>query len=159
MQPCNSGLGLCVPWYNCWNGTINTFGYGLIDIRMNIERECFHYFEKCCAINEVSTTTRPTHSEQPGDNSHPERVVEPPRQPKTVHPSVPINPTTKRPSTSFDPSTHKPFISGKKCGFKNSNGVGFQITGNTHEEAEFGSSFYDFLSLNLKLFLQENSHG
>lgn len=150
-----------MPWYNCFNGTINQFGYGLIDIRMNIERECFHYFEKCCAINEVSTTIRPTHSEQPGqpgqpgqqgqsgqpgqpdDNLHPEIVVEPPRQPETVHPSVTTNPTTKRPSTSFNLSTHKPFISGKKCGFKNSNGVGFKITGNTHEEAEFGS--YQFM--------------
>ena len=43
-----------MPYYLCANGTINTDGSDLLDIRFN-DDECFDYFERCCAIDDVNT--------------------------------------------------------------------------------------------------------
>lgn len=53
-QQCNNGLGECVPYYLCVNGTINTDGSDLLDIRLGeTEEECVDYFEQCCATGDV----------------------------------------------------------------------------------------------------------
>lgn len=49
LQPCNGGAGECVPYYLCVNGTINTDGSDLLDIRFGEGEECVDYFEQCCA--------------------------------------------------------------------------------------------------------------
>jgi len=52
-KPCNGGLGECVPYYLCVNGSINTDGSDLLDIRFDGE-ECVDYFEQCCDIGSIS---------------------------------------------------------------------------------------------------------
>jgi len=55
---CNQGLGVCVPYYQCRDGTIVTDGSGLIDIRIggsgdadassNVISECPSFLDVCC---------------------------------------------------------------------------------------------------------------
>lgn len=84
-----------MPYYLCVNGTINTDGSDLLDIRFGEGEECVDYFEQCCATGNVL----------------PERPVLPP---------------TKEPQIQ------------NQCGFRNAEGVGFRITGNTDGESEYG---------------------
>lgn len=57
-KPCNNGAGECVPYYLCVNGTINTDGSDLLDIRGEFKEgvECLDYFEQCCDTGDVLTT-------------------------------------------------------------------------------------------------------
>jgi kallikrein len=79
----------CVPFYLCVNGTINTNGVGVIDIR--IKDECDDYLEICCNKNDTTAVTR-----------SPSKVID------------------------------------KGCGFRNPDGVGYRIIGDTNNEAQFG---------------------
>lgn len=97
LQPCNDGLGECVPYYLCVNGTINTDGSDLLDIRIGEGEECVDYFEQCCATGDVLPVPPPN-------------VLPPPTIP----------------------------VSDQKCGYRNAEGVGFRITGNTDGESEYG---------------------
>lgn len=54
-KPCNGGAGECVPYYLCVNGTINTDGSDLLDIRFGEGEECVDYFEQCCDTGDVLT--------------------------------------------------------------------------------------------------------
>ncbi|CRL07164.1 CLUMA_CG020152, isoform A [Clunio marinus] len=90
---CNGGLGECVPYYLCVNGTINTDGSDLLDIRFGEGQECVDYFEQCCSVGQVLP--------QP----------QPPKTPVQVQ---------------------------SQCGFRNAEGVGFRITGNSDGESEYG---------------------
>ncbi|XP_019880759.1 phenoloxidase-activating factor 2-like isoform X2 [Aethina tumida] len=87
-----TGSCSCVPYYLCNNGSINTNGEGVIDIRIT-EPSCSSYIEVCC--DEGS---------------------------KTDEPITPPPPVTKR----------------KGCGYRNEEGVGFRITGDKDNEAQFG---------------------
>ncbi|XP_018561637.1 tryptase alpha/beta-1 [Anoplophora glabripennis] len=84
----------CVPYYLCNNGTINTNGEGIIDIRIQ-DGPCQSYLEVCC--NEKDQVTEP------------------------------ITPSPPR-------GGEKP----KGCGYRNPDGVGFRITGDKENEAQFG---------------------
>lgn len=42
-----------MPYYLCVNGTINTDGSDLLDIRFGEGEECVDYFEQCCATGNV----------------------------------------------------------------------------------------------------------
>jgi plasma kallikrein len=75
------------------NGTINTDGSDLLDIRLGAEEECVDYFEQCCATGDV---------------------------------------LEKRPPPS------QPIVVQSTCGFRNAEGVGFRITGNSDGESEYG---------------------
>lgn len=75
------------------NGTINTDGSDLLDIRFGEGEECVDYFEQCCATGDVLPNPRP-------------------------------------------PPT--PIAVSNQCGFRNAEGVGFRITGNSDGEAEYG---------------------
>lgn len=45
-----------MPYYLCVNGTINTDGSDLLDIRFGEGEECVDYFEQCCATGNVLVT-------------------------------------------------------------------------------------------------------
>ncbi|XP_050312674.1 phenoloxidase-activating factor 2-like [Anthonomus grandis grandis] len=87
-----SGQCECVPYYNCINGSINTNGEGIIDIRLN-DGPCSSYLEVCC---EKKATVK-----------------------------EPITPA---------PPPEKP----TGCGYRHPEGVGFRITGDKEQEAQFG---------------------
>lgn len=100
LDPGATGTGnatcTCVPYYLCNNGTINTNGEGIIDIRIQ-DGPCQSYLEVCCnQENQVSE---------------------------------PITPPPK-----IDDKNDKP----KGCGHRNPDGVGFRITGDKENEAQFG---------------------
>lgn len=66
-KPCNGGAGECVPYYLCVNGTINTDGSDLLDIRFGEGEECVDYFEQCCDTGDVLTTPKiPPYKPPPG---------------------------------------------------------------------------------------------
>lgn len=129
-QPCTSPNGLpgeCVPYYLCKDGKINNDGSDLLDIRFNEESPCVDYFEQCCETGEILT----------------EPTYRPPTGP-------PVGPPNNGGGGHIDPGTgtgHVPPVdlnNGKlppvqqKCGFRNSEGIGFRITGNSDNEAEYG---------------------
>lgn len=87
----NSGCN-CVPYYLCNNGSINTNGEGIIDIRIN-DGPCASYIEVCC------------NKEDQAEN--------------------PITPTP-------------PPVVKTGCGYRHADGVGFRITGDSENEAQFG---------------------
>ncbi|KAJ3667050.1 hypothetical protein Zmor_002459 [Zophobas morio] len=81
----------CVPYYLCDNGTINTNGENVIDIRIR-EDDCT-YLEICCQAKDVLE----------------------------------------------EPSIRAPDIPKKKaCGYRNPDGVGYRISGDFDNEAQFG---------------------
>jgi len=87
-----TGSCTCVPYYLCNNGSVNTNGEGIIDIRIN-DGPCESYLDICCDKgNEVQE---------------------------------PITPT---------PSPIKRI----GCGHRNPDGIGFRITGDKDNEAQFG---------------------
>ncbi|XP_066150577.1 phenoloxidase-activating factor 2 isoform X2 [Euwallacea fornicatus] len=86
------GSCTCVPYYLCNNGTINTNGAGIIDIRIN-DGPCETYLEVCC------------------DKENQEET--------------PITPTP-------------PPIKQSGCGYRHPEGIGFRITGDNENEAQFG---------------------
>ncbi|XP_044259182.1 phenoloxidase-activating factor 2-like [Tribolium madens] len=81
----------CVPFYLCKNGTINTDGENIIDIRINTN-DCPNYLEFCCSTKEITEKPKPK----------------------------------------------SPLITKSGCGYRNRNGVQYQITGDTNNEAQFG---------------------
>lgn len=98
------------------NGTINTDGSDLLDIRFGEGEECVDYFEQCCAT---------------GD-----RLLEP------NYPEPPPIP---------------PEIRGK-CGFRNAEGVGFRITGNSDGESEYGGQYFTFPPQEMTQIVYINIH-
>ncbi|RZC40171.1 Trypsin domain containing protein [Asbolus verrucosus] len=83
---------ICVPFYLCDNGTINTNGLGIIDIRIK-DKDCADYLETCCEKKDV----------------------------------IPA------------PVTRAPTLAKKvECGYRNPDGVGFRISGDNDNEAQFG---------------------
>ncbi|XP_060525281.1 uncharacterized protein LOC132701417 [Cylas formicarius] len=87
-----SGDCTCVPYYLCNNGSINTNGDGIIDIRIN-EGPCESYIEVCCN-----------------------------KEDRTKEPITPTPPPVKQTG----------------CGYRHPDGVGFRITGDKENEAQFG---------------------
>jgi plasma kallikrein len=81
------------------NGTINTDGSDLLDIRFGEGEECVDYFEQCCATGDVLPSPPP------------------PTQPVVIQ---------------------------STCGFRNAEGVGFRITGNSDGESEYGRQDSNF---------------
>lgn len=58
VQVCSGeyGQGVCVPYYLCNNGTINTNGEGIFDIRLGEETDqCLQTFDECCRTGDVVT--------------------------------------------------------------------------------------------------------
>jgi hypothetical protein len=111
----------------------------LLDIRFDGETECVDYFEQCCAVGSVTDT--PTNL-PPG--------VVPPGQTNNVPggggnynpgggptnvgpgPGPGINPGP-------GPNPGQGQLTGSAvCGFRNAEGVGFRITGNSDGESEYG---------------------
>ncbi|KAG5682575.1 hypothetical protein PVAND_011920 [Polypedilum vanderplanki] len=90
---CNNGLGECVSFYLCKNGSFLTDGSDILDIRIDDDDGCNDIFLTCCGSAEISSKNQ----SPPGLNM--------------------IN---------------------EKCGYRNKNGVGFQITGSRDNETEFG---------------------
>ncbi|XP_023025022.2 phenoloxidase-activating factor 2 [Leptinotarsa decemlineata] len=92
----NNSCGFdCVPFYLCRNGSINTNGEGIINIREKPGNlPCSNVFQVCCKPEDKSET-----------------------------------PLTTTPSPSPRP---------KGCGYRNPDGVGFKITGDKENEAQFG---------------------
>ncbi|CAH1175584.1 unnamed protein product [Phaedon cochleariae] len=84
----------CVEYYLCNNGTINTNGEGIIDIRINDGPCGGNYLQVCCDPLDVRTD--------------------------------PITPTPP------------PQPAPTKCGYRHPDGVGFRITGDRENEAQFG---------------------
>ncbi|XP_076250481.1 phenoloxidase-activating factor 2-like [Rhynchophorus ferrugineus] len=82
----------CVPYYLCNNGSVNTNGEGIIDIRIN-DGPCSSYIEVCCNTEDQ----------------------------------------TDKPITPTPPPVQK-----SGCGRRNSDGIGFRITGDKDNEAQFG---------------------
>ncbi|KAG5882463.1 hypothetical protein JTB14_014177 [Gonioctena quinquepunctata] len=83
----------CVPFYLCNNGSMNTNGEKIIDIRMERDNSpCNDIFHVCCKLEDRS-------------------------------PQYP----TETPPTSIR----------KGCGYRHPNGMGFKITGNNENEAQF----------------------
>ncbi|CAH0559486.1 unnamed protein product [Brassicogethes aeneus] len=98
LQPNSGGIPgtgscTCVPYYLCNNGSINTNGEGVIDIRINEESACPSYIEICCD-----------------------------KEQQTREPLLP------------EPKPNKK----RGCGYRNEEGVGFRITGDKDNEAQFG---------------------
>ncbi|XP_063911669.1 phenoloxidase-activating factor 2-like [Zophobas morio] len=87
-----TGSCTCVPYYLCNNGSVNTNGEGIIDIRIN-EGPCENYIDVCCD--------------------------------KDSEVEVPLTPTP-------------PPIKRSGCGHHNPDGIGFRITGNNDNEAQYG---------------------
>jgi len=48
------GEGICVPYYLCADGKINTDGSDLLDIRF--KEECEDIFERCCPTDEIKSS-------------------------------------------------------------------------------------------------------
>ncbi|CAG9765247.1 unnamed protein product [Ceutorhynchus assimilis] len=88
-----TGSCTCVPYYLCNNGSINTNGEGIIDIRIN-DGPCESYIEVCCNKDDQA--------------------------------DQPITPTP--------PPTRESRVG---CGYRNPDGVGFRITGDKENEAQF----------------------
>jgi len=121
-KPCNGGAGECVPYYLCVNGTINTDGSDLLDIRFGEGEECVDYFEQCCATGDV-LPERPPNIPGPGN---PGTGIGPGPGTGPTGPGGPGNiPVGPKPAPN-------------QCGFRNAEGVGFRITGNTDGESEYG---------------------
>lgn len=78
----------CVPYYQCNNGTLNSNGAGVIDIR--VQGPCDNYLDACCETDSKSSPV-------------PARTYE-----------------------------------SRGCGRRNPNGIGFRITGDNDNEAQFG---------------------
>lgn len=113
-KPCNGGKGECVPYYLCVNGTINKDGSDLLDIRFGEGEECVDYFEQCCDTGEIL--------------DKPNLPVRPP----------PIDQGTGNIPGPVPPPIQVPGKNQPTCGFRNAEGVGFRITGNTDGESEYG---------------------
>lgn len=116
LQPCNGGAGECVPYYLCVNGTINTDGSDLLDIRFGEGEECVDYFEQCCATGDV-LPERPPSIPGPGTGTG-------------IGPGPGVGPGPG----NVGQQTQSP----NQCGYRNAEGVGFRITGNTDGESEYG---------------------
>uniref|UniRef100_A0A1Y9H2Q6 Phenoloxidase-activating factor 2 n=1 Tax=Anopheles dirus TaxID=7168 RepID=A0A1Y9H2Q6_9DIPT len=133
--------GECVQPHLCANGTLNTDGVNIIDIRFNAENECFNYLLKCCPIDEIeeppsSVPDKPYVPE--GTNPVPNTVT--PAQPKE---DLTSGTDSGHLSTGIPaPSTSAPFVVrdnvAHKCGLRNTDGVGFRITGDTDGESQYG---------------------
>jgi hypothetical protein len=84
--------------------------------------ECVDYFEQCCDVGSVLTSTPqplippPQPGPQPGPGTSP---------PGTLPPGPGVLPPPTQPAQ-------------KKCGLRNAEGVGFRITGNSQGESEYG---------------------
>lgn len=72
------GTCTCVPYYLCNNGSINTNGEGIIDIRIN-EGVCESYIEVCCSkenqVDEIITPAPPREKQLGCGIRHPEGVA------------------------------------------------------------------------------------
>lgn len=125
-----------MPYYLCKDGKINTDGSDLLDIRFNEEAPCVDYFEQCCETGEVllPSQTTPIPHIPGGDSKIPGNTggVVPPPGGNTGGVIPPPGGNTG------GTTGHIPTPTQQKCGFRNSEGVGFRITGNNDNEAEYG---------------------
>jgi hypothetical protein len=110
----------------------------LLDIRFDGDTECVDYFEQCCAVGSVSTDpVLPPGVVPPGQtNNIPGgggTNINPGGGPTNVGPGPgpgPNIPGGQGPSGGIGSSA--------VCGFRNAEGVGFRITGNSDGESEYG---------------------
>jgi hypothetical protein len=107
-----------------------------LDIRGGFDEgaECVDYFEQCCDVGSVLTST-----------PKPIYVAPPPQpQPQGQGAGGPLPPPKgpTQPTNSGNGGTggvSVPSSEAKRgCGFRNSEGVGFRITGNSQGESEYG---------------------
>ncbi|XP_063911678.1 phenoloxidase-activating factor 2-like isoform X2 [Zophobas morio] len=122
------GLLHCVPYHRCDPETNTTIpeeqeapeiDYStLIDIRLGEDSPCTEILHVCCPIGNHGTSPMP---------------------PTPTGPTPPTPSPTPTPAPPEPTPDHKPPPSRlSQCGIRNINGVGFKITGNTHNEAEYG---------------------
>ncbi|RZB39453.1 serine protease 42, partial [Asbolus verrucosus] len=111
------GLDKCVEYFRCDGETktiipegVNKNGFGIIDIRFG-ENSCEHPLDVCCKIPEGG---------DPG-----------------ITPSEPVSPSTQGPLPPTEEPLPPPILP-SFCGIRNNNGIDFKITGNNHNEAEYG---------------------
>lgn len=120
-----------MPYYLCEGGVINTDGSGLLDIRFGEEKECLDYFEQCCKISDIiPPEKRPNGTDKYIDTDTPPHTG----GPVTEH-TVTGSPITENPNKGPPPLHPAPH---NGCGFRNAQGVGFSIKGNSDFESEYG---------------------
>lgn len=118
-----------MPYYLCKDGKINTDGSDLLDIRFNEENPCVDYFEQCCETDDVLPVPTPRPPPIGGGGV----------QPLPGGGGVqPLPGGGGGSQTIGDPNAGKAPPAQQKCGYRNSEGVGFRITGNNDNEAEYG---------------------
>uniref|UniRef100_A0A2M4DPA9 Phenoloxidase-activating factor 2 n=1 Tax=Anopheles darlingi TaxID=43151 RepID=A0A2M4DPA9_ANODA len=109
--PCE-GEAVCIQKHLCTN--VSTSGVGIIDIRFTPDNPCVDYLLQCCNPEDII--------EEPGGNNGSGgdgggRV-------STTVPSVTTTPA--------------PIVYATGCGVRNTNGIGFRITGDKDNETEYG---------------------
>lgn len=113
--PCAGGE--CVKLHLCQNGTLNTDGALIIDIRFNEDNECEDYLLKCCpfAEDEDFDVPEPSHPDKlPGQSV--EQTTDPiPEIPQGVGPTSPSHVGTTLPP-SGTPTTGGPGTEGQGTG-------------------------------------------
>lgn len=130
-----------MPYYLCVNGSINTDGTDLLDIRFSEGEECVDYFEQCCDVGGVAKEVIPGYIPEPIKPGPGGEVVIPPPNPIHNGNQGGIGPGTGGTTTgglTTNPGQGGLISEGQSCGFRNADGVGFRITGNTEGESEYG---------------------
>ncbi|XP_058117508.1 phenoloxidase-activating factor 2-like [Anopheles ziemanni] len=151
--PCEGGE--CVKLHLCQNGSLNTDGALLIDIRFNEDNECEDFLLKCCPFTEDDEfdVPGPSHPDQVPDSTVEQSTDPTPETPQGVGPTLPPPAGSSSPSSVTPPTggsgtgghgtgvaitTDKPITVPTKCGIRNVDGVGFRITGDSDGESEYG---------------------
>lgn len=131
-----------MPYYLCVNGSINTDGTDLLDIRFSEGEECVDYFEQCCDVGGVAKEVIPGYIPEPIHPGPGGSVVVPPPPSNVGHQTGNqggIGPGLSGGNVpTVNPGQGGLISEGQSCGFRNADGVGFRITGNTEGESEYG---------------------
>lgn len=134
-----------MPYYLCVNGSINKDGSDLLDIRVDVE-ECVDYFEQCCATGD--TLDKPIlHVIDGGQGGNQGGQIGNQGQGGIGGQGGQGGQLSNQGQGGIGgqgtqggqggPVIEVPAVA-SQCGFRNAEGVGFRITGNSDGESEYG---------------------
>lgn len=123
-----------------------------MDIRGGFDdgAECVDYFEQCCDVGSVlQSTPKPIYVPPPpppqtGNQGVPPPPPVSPQGGSGLPPAPPQGGSGLPPVPPPSPGAPTPHAQ-QACGYRNAEGVGFRITGNSQGESEYGEISHTFL--------------